>query len=283
MMVVPAQWQGSVEHFYHFFLGYFMPLVLWQERTGTMSFEVRDCGPMNPWFSLLRPGSDVDLMPPGVMLQRVLTHLQERQILHGWDDPQRFHRASLAEFSGAVLDRLDAPRQLDGLDRIVVLDRRPGPAFFSSAGAEVSGSGAEWRSVPNMAEVAAALEPLGQVELVDAAGLTPQEQVRRFAGARLLVAQHGAGLANIVWLPPGSGVVEIQPPLPPIIDTIFPNLAAAVGVDHVLVPQADLHAPADPATVAVAAQALLASPGSFVPAMPGRLPTRILRQLPRRL
>ena len=36
-MVVPAQWQGSVEHFYHFFLGYFMPLILWQERTGTMS------------------------------------------------------------------------------------------------------------------------------------------------------------------------------------------------------------------------------------------------------
>jgi hypothetical protein len=31
-MLVPAQWQGSVEHFYHFFLGYFMPVVLWLHK-----------------------------------------------------------------------------------------------------------------------------------------------------------------------------------------------------------------------------------------------------------
>lgn len=283
MMVVPAQWQGSVEHFYHFFLGYFMPVILWQERTGTMTFTVRDCGPMNPWFSLVRPGTDLDFIPPGVMLQRVLTHRQEMQILHGWDDPTRFHRASLDTFVDAVLARTAVPEAAAGRKRITVLDRAPSPDFYVSAKSETYSSGADWRSLPNTRAVAEALGGLGDVTLLDTAALTPQEQVAALSRTDLLVAQHGAGLANMVWMPSGGAVLEIKPPLMPTINEIFAYLAAARGLGHVAVDQADEHAPIDVAAVVDSAERLLASPEAFVPAMPGRLPMRILRQLPRRL
>jgi hypothetical protein len=284
-MVVPANWQGSVEHFYHFILGYFMPLILWQERSGTMAFTVRDCGPMNPWFSLVRPGTDLDYMPPGVMLERAMTHRQEMQILRGWDDPTRFHRASFDLFSKAVLARVVAAPDTASAPqrRITVLDRRPSPDFYVGADSETHGSGADWRSLPNTSTIADALSALGDVAIVDSAALSPREQVEVLAGTNLVVAQHGAGLSNMVWMPPGSAVLEIRPPLIPTINEIFANLASCRDFDYLAVDQEDEHSQVDPASVLAAAERLVSSPGAFVPPMPGRLPMRVLRQLPRRL
>ena len=284
IMVVPAQWQGSVEHFYHFFLGYFMPLVLWQERTGTMAFTLRDCGPMNPWFSLLRPATDIAYIQPGVMLQRVLTYRQERQILHGWDDPTRFHRDSMDQFMRTVLTRIDAVEPRPGsTKRITVLDRAPTPDFYLQETSEVFSSGSAFRSLPNTLEISRALEAHGKVTVIDTAAVSPEEQVRALANTDLLVAQHGAGLANMVWMPPGSAVLEIKPPLVPIVNEIFANLAACRELDHLAVDQVGEHTPIEVDSVIAGAARLLSSPGEMVPPMPGRLPMRFLRQLPRRL
>jgi hypothetical protein len=290
IMLVPAQWQGSVEHFYHYFLGYFMPTVLWQESTGSLEFTVRDCGPMNPWFSLLRPGTDLVYMPPGVMLERVMSRRQEMQVLRRWDDPNRFHRSSLERFARTILDRTGASSSgaaeaATGSSplRITVLHRAPSPDYYLTGKAESHGSGADWRSLPNTDAIATSLADLGDVTLLDTAALSPAEQVRALAGTQLLVAQHGAGLANMVWMPPGGAVLEIKPPLVQTINEIFANLAAARGLDHLAVDQSDEHAPVDPARVRAAAERLIDARGSLVPAMPGRLPTRILRQLPRSL
>ena len=284
-MVVPAQWNGSVEHYYHFFFGYFMPLVLWQEKTGCQEFTVRDCGPMNPWFDLLRNETDLEFMTPGVMLQRVLTHRQEMQILHGWDDPLRFHKKSLELFSTTILNRvgINSRAQNLGEKRITVLDRKPSPEFFLADKSEVHASGSNWRSMPNTERIAETLQPLGKVTLVDAAAMSPADQVRLFGETDVLVAQHGAGLSNIVWLPKGAAVLEIKPPLAPVINEIFANLASACGIDHGSIDQADEHAEVDPNDVRIAVESLLESPGTHVPTMSGRLPIRILRQLPRRL
>lgn len=286
VMAVPANWQGTPEHFYHFFLGYFMPLVLWQERTAATDVAVRDCGPMNVWFDLLRDGTDVELMPPGVMLERLLSHRQERVILHDWDNPTRFHRRSLEAFTQAVLPRVmdgaGAPEG-SGARRITLLERRANPDYYHSDAAETPGGGSQWRSVPNIDEIADALASLGDVRIVDTAELTPAEQVRTLHATDLLVAQHGAGLANMVWLPRTAAVIELLPPLPPTIDTIFHNLAAARRLGYASVDQVDLHAPVDPVAVAAAAGKVTADPAACVPTATGSLPMRLIRQLPRRL
>ncbi len=284
-MLVPAQWSGSVEHFYHFFFGYFMPMVLWQEKTRIKNFTIRDCGPMNPWFSLLQEGSKPTFIPPGVMLQRLLIHRQEMEIFRNWDNPLHFHKESLERFSTTILDRIgiNSRAQNPGEKRITVLDRKPSPEYFLAEKSEVLSSGAEWRSMPNTERIAESLRDLGSVTLVDSAAMSPADQVRLFSQTDLLVAQHGAGLSNIVWLPKGAAVLEIKPPLPPVINEIFANLASARRIDYATVDQLDEHAEVDPENVRLAVESLLESPGTHVPTMSGRLPIRILRQLPRRL
>jgi hypothetical protein len=284
-MLVPAQWNGSVQHFYHFFFGYFMPVVLHQQRTGILDFVVRDCGPMNPWFSLLDPGTTIEYVPAGVMLQRVLTHRQEHTILRGWDDPTRFHRRSMRKFSDTILERAQCSRGLTASfdrPRILLLERRATPDFYLSADSEVLSSGSAYRSLPNVSALPQALSSLGDVSVIDSASLTPEQQVTLFASTDLLVAQHGAGLSNMVFMPTGSSVVEIKPPLDPTVDSIYSNLASSATLGHVSVMQTHDHAEIDPAAVVSAASMLLASPNTLVPRMTGSLPIRILRQLPRR-
>lgn len=282
-MAVPANWQGTPDHFYHFLLGYFMPVILWQERTAATEFAVRDCGPMNPWFELARPGTDIELMPPGIMLERLLSHRQERVILRDWDNPTRFHRRSLATFSRTILDRVLTPTHIrPDAPRITVLDRRPSTEYYRSEAADSHGSGADRRSMSNTDEIAAGLGGLGSVTVLDTAALSPADQVRALAATDLLVAQHGAGLSNMVWLPAGSAVLEIKPPLPATITDIFSNLASARSLDYDVINQQHEHAEVAVAAVVSAATRLLADSWAHIPTMTGSLPIRVLRQLPRR-
>lgn len=283
VMAVPANWQGTPDHFYHFLLGHFMPLILWQERTGATEVAVRDCGPMNPWFELTRPGTRVETMPAGIMLERLLSHRQERVILRDWDNPTRFHRASLDRFHRTIVDRVAAVSVANARPRVTLLERTPSEDYFRSDRADSHGSGADRRSIPNVDEVAAALDAVGNVSVLDTAGMSPADQVRAIAATDLLVAQHGAGLVHESWLRPGAAVIEIKPPLPPTITDIFSNLAAARGLDYACVEQVDEHAPVSADSVRRAAEQLLSRPGAHVPTMTGSLPVRLVRQLPRRL
>lgn len=283
IMVVPGTWQGTVEHFYHFLLGYFMPTVLWQERTSTHVFSVRDCGPMNPWFALLRPRTELEIMNPGQMLQRYVTRRQAHVLVRGWDDPRRFHRAALREFTQTMLARVEATYTAGTRPRITVIERAPSPTYYLTGKSETHGSGADWRSIPNTGELGDALQSLGTVSVLDTASLPPEEQIRVLAATDILVGQHGAGLSNMIWMRPGACVVEIQPPQNPIVAIIFASLASARGLGYRCVAQDSDHSRVDPRDVGRAVTAVMAAPTASVPAMPGSWPMRVLRQLPRRL
>jgi hypothetical protein len=66
------------------------------------------------------------------------------------------------------------------------------------------------RSVLNEAEVVRLLEALG-FTVLDPGELSVAEQVRAFAEADVIVAPHGAALANLAFCSPGSAVVELFP------------------------------------------------------------------------
>jgi capsular polysaccharide biosynthesis protein len=66
------------------------------------------------------------------------------------------------------------------------------------------------RKVTNEAEVSAALVRRG-FDVIDFEGLNLAEQIRLSAEANLFVSIHGAGLTNIMFMPPGSTVVELYP------------------------------------------------------------------------
>ena len=283
-MAVPANWQGTPERFYHFLLGYLVPLLIWQERSDERAIAVRESGPHNAWFELLHPDTSIEFLPPGMMLERYLSHRQERVVFHDWDNPTRFRRKSLTRARGTAIRNLQPTvNNGEGRPRITVLDRGPSVDHYRSDVAETHGGGAEWRSLPNVKEIATSLELLGDVRILDTAGMTPQEQVSSLLQTDVLVAQHGGGLSNMLWMESGKSVIEILPPRPPTIDAIFHNLAAACRLGYRAVPQKSEHSPVDTQPILQAAQDLLESPTAHVPTPTGSWPMRLVRQLPRRL
>ena len=72
----------------------------------------------------------------------------------------------------------------------------------------VSRSGASSRRVANEAEIAPLLADR-EFEIVEPGRMSVRDQVALFSEARLVVGPHGAGLTNLLFAKPGTGVVEI--------------------------------------------------------------------------
>ncbi|GEM_PF-4324902 len=71
-------------------------------------------------------------------------------------------------------------------------------------------------------------------EVCEMSGLSVERQARLFAESSLIVAPHGAALANLVFCAPGAHVVELLPCLWP--SPLFGMIAHACGLSHVFVP-----------------------------------------------
>lgn len=267
---------GSVEHFFHFLLGYLCPISRWMDQTGQDHVFVRDCGPMNPWFGLLEPEATVEIVVASAMLRQVVEHRRRCVFLPPLDHVALFQRKVITDFTSRV--RRGAGAGPEGQPEVLVVDRASSDPYYASPLAEVKTSGSERRSVSNMTDVAAALGHAGECRVLDAALIPPRDQVHAFTSARVLIGQHGAGLANMVWMKPGSTVVEILPPVSPVVVEIFPRLAAACGLRYLQVRQPERHGPVSvPDVVAALADAERSLPAVWPGqrwAGPRRLATR---------
>ncbi|WP_158545213.1 glycosyltransferase family 61 protein [Bremerella cremea] len=90
----------------------------------------------------------------------------------------------------------------------------------------ISRASARFRRVINEAEVVTTLARQG-FQAVQLEGMPLVDQIKLFQQAAIIVAPHGAGLANMVFSPPGATVVEIgtvHRPLP-----FFQRLSAVCG------------------------------------------------------
>lgn len=259
VLLVPDQWSGSVQEYYHFVLGYFATIVLWTHDHPGVPVSVRDCGPMNPWLDLLPGSPDVEILTPGDMLHLFAAGTRRSVVLRGMDDPTAFDTARLQRFRDLVLTA-NGVMHRTASPRVTVIDRLSSGAFNDSPEAEVPASGRAVRSTPNLSAAAPALLD-GRAGLdwgvVDAANLAPIEQVRLFSRTTVLVGQHGAGLANMVWMRAGGTVIEIEPPRPDYEPPFFRNLARACGHRHIRIRQENDHAPVPETELAAALATVL--------------------------
>lgn len=245
-LVLANHWDGSVQQFYHFFLGYYMPLSLWLDSTGATKISVRDCGPMNIWFDQIPDSIDLEIVPPGSALHAVIGDRTKHVILQGMDDPKKFGekelRAGLQSIRQQLrIDPLDSSRQ----HKILIVDRATSEDFYHGPESETHMSGRERRHVPNLSDLANESKGDQVIEVVDFARMSPIEQIQSAQSATTLVGQHGAGLVHMLWMPAGSNVIEIAPPLPQQVEHIFERLAHALGHNYTRIAQEDVHAPVD--------------------------------------
>ena len=87
------------------------------------------------------------------------------------------------------------------------------------------------RKIENIVDVTKIMTDRG-FYVIDFEGKTVQEQIALMAGAKIVVAQHGAGLTNILFMKPGGTVVEIH--VDPVenkntFDDAYYSLSSALG------------------------------------------------------
>lgn len=247
VLLVPNQWNGSVQEYYHFLLGYFAPLAMWLERHPKKLVSVRDCGPMNDWFNQLPSRANIEILSPGDMLHLFAGRQRTSRVLHGWDDPRSFNTQLLTRFR-TLLVKESHRAPLTDHPFVTVIDRLSSGVFNSTPEAEVPASGRAVRSTPNLSSAAQSLlqmYPEIQFRITDAAVLSPREQIDLFAQTTILIGQHGAGLTNMIWMQPGGTVIEIQPPRPAHDPPFFQALATACQHDYLVIPQDHDHGQVD--------------------------------------
>ncbi len=239
---------GSVEHFYHFLLGFFLPLCAYLDGAPRHApVLVRSCGPMD---RIIR---ELDL--PGLVIVDREAHAAMRAPSHANARPPKYavlpsldvvQRQPMVDIEGLrkgvsfamrrwgerISGHMDAiVRSRPARPRVIIIERGRAHPFYLSGRAERRASGRERRYIANHAELVAALTlrfPGAQnLQLED---LALAEQIALFRTADVVIAQHGAALANIVWMRTGAQVIEVRPPQR--WSAHFERLAGPLGLSY---------------------------------------------------
>jgi len=234
--------RGSIQHYFHFFLGGFVPLVHYLAiRRNQNPIHIR-----NDVGSMLRIIRELPVSLAEVGESR-------ETVLRGFDayldndlKPGGINRMT-PEIRSVVLTYLEDNTPAETADQDyprIVLIQRDHDAFFQTDKAEVKSSGAERRSIANQRQVQLSLEKeFGdrfQNIILENREIFSQYQL--FRRADLVIGQHGAALANIFFMSPGSRIVEICPPLARKMN-MFANLAKQCGIRYQSLEQETNHAP----------------------------------------
>lgn len=279
ILLYPLNGGDWVGHYYHYLFGYLLPIALYPHRkTGQtcvlsvghldhitrdifgddvrvvsiqISVQSRIIGLRNRLSSTLRfvPfRRPVRKLLLRVFLSSLLKEhdLKAIKILDAYDNPLHHSADRLTRFRSVVLDRLasklDQLSTLQYRQDVVVIERgEPGEQFVAIG----QTAGKQRRSIPNINSLCQRLSKTCSVGKHCLEDMEFAAQITLFSGAKVVVAQHGAALSNIVWMRPGSLVLEVIPP-EKVPNTpqkeFFSSIATQMGVHHHYILQHGDHA-----------------------------------------
>ena len=230
--------RGQADHYYHFLLGVFVPLV---EFLGDkdINIVIGDCGPMS---HLIHEYADTRVkMLPNPLYEMVRANHQLGQSvsnLVGYDAVENYNALAFQRVRRRVNAKLDNvtpffghrydPQILnDGF--YLVVDRGNPLGYYSTVSSAYNLSGNQRRSINNLFAVYQQLRESRPAIYVFLELLPFWEQVFLFKHARVIVGQHGAGLANLLWAERTPRVVEICTRDDP---SFFEKLASSLNCRH---------------------------------------------------
>ena len=238
--------RGSRQHYFHFLLGYLLPLVHEQLERGLPRFRVVECGPlMTPHLTgtLRRLG-----WPCEVTANRSISRpVRVPRWDVTWSDAGAVRRARELIRSAWEVDPGCTERDCPRTDRLL-LERSPSIPYYRPGGrAEIPRYGTDRRSITNVSEISSALRDRGVEHAVYAPGRHSLGcQIAVFGRATHVAGIRGAEWANVIWTAPG-GHFTVFDPAPParLLSSLFDRL----GASRTLISVAEAHSRIDPSLV----------------------------------
>jgi hypothetical protein len=235
IIVIPNNLNGSIQHYFHFMYGYFLPFIQ-NTNPSYAEYLFFDCGPMN------RILNHVPLY--NIKILKKLNYQNETISFSGWDLPH-YPEMNIPLIKNKIFDLFaicKKPRE----DYVLLIDRK-NPDLFYINESEIKGSGAIRRSVPNMDDIYKKLSEYMNVNFVCLEDKPLKEQIELFYHASCVVVQHGAAMGNLLWCKSETRVIEIYTG-----DDYFKKLIEDCGLIHKKIYQAHDHAEVNPNLVLAA-------------------------------
>lgn len=235
--VIPGNRWGSVKHYYHFLLGLFLPFVCEEmnESTGT-EFAFPNSGSMNRHSLFLNEiGFRIEIQDE---ISRQSKFEQKTYI--GWDHESLYKYAQIEKVADFLRNQLKLTKFEEKTNpKIVIVDR----SVSTFKEGEFDTYGTNRRATPNLFELEQRLGNSWEVSFVHLEEASLLDQIKLFGSANIVVAQHGAALANLVWCQPQTKVFEISDNQ--IRTPAFEMLSRRMKLDYTRVLQANSHSKVD--------------------------------------
>ncbi|WP_108880325.1 glycosyltransferase 61 family protein [Anderseniella sp. Alg231-50] len=270
---------GRAGHFYHYMLGYLMPIVISPHRhAGRVSVvsvglldrithevladdvniiqepDITKTGYPNlrnrisKFFgnSAFRPFATRTIVKWALSLALRTYKLDRLLVLDSFDDPLLYQRDRISVFRDFVEKRLagkiKALKMPKDKPDVVLIERGQPHGYYAEVGRT---SGGQRRSIPNIDSLHERLKTHHKTEIFNLEDQDLAMQIAVFRDAKVVIAQHGAALTNIIWMRPGSLVIEIVPPdkVPEKSgQEFFSRLAREMNIRHQYIFQEHEHA-----------------------------------------
>jgi hypothetical protein len=211
---------GSITHYYHFFYGVLVPLILYYLKTKQKNYIITDdCGPMlkilydiplNILFKCETPLSFVKLIPLDSFRSKFFYNPNIKKV--DYNDKMRictFFESSFPKYlrDTKTYDIIFIERRVD--EKYKLLDySKVKNDMVKKLG---SSSGSERRHIVNHKELSAELKKIygDKFKNISLEDKPIMYQYYLFSRAKLVIAQHGAALANIIFMKENTCVFEI--------------------------------------------------------------------------
>lgn len=261
---------GSVEHYFHFLLGLLLPMVLVCEKlieTGKIRYiYIRSCAILDdhirslgyPEIVILDKRVHSEIKESKKRLEGSTLSLQFFEI-DGLDSPGKYSRESFESAVSILRSKLSEEliqvengirqRYRGRGPKVLLVDRSEPHKYYSSDACELKSSGSQRRSIENFSELQStisALYPNTIVETLEGKSLV--YQIALFSSVDVVIAQHGAALANLVWCVPDANLIEIFPDnmqRGKKTNSEFTRLSACMSLGCQMIHQEDVHGPVD--------------------------------------
>ncbi len=205
---------GSREHYFHFLLGYLLPLIHCQTAAKLRYFQVVDCGPvMTPILvdTLNRIGFDFDVVDPANLSQPFFVPAWD----YRWANKQDVIDICRL-IAGSWLDYVCGGEGCETHENLLLQRSQPN-SFYTEGSAEVKGYGTSRRSIINLSDISEALRLSGVSHMIYEPGQHCLGcQIKTFARADRIYGIRGAEWANAVWAKAGLRA-RILDPVPPAV------------------------------------------------------------------